>query len=121
MERHVCRKAFFTPEAGVSEATSLLPTILKQRGTPAPDAIRRANELLAIVWSYVRVVQFSDYRAHEAAARRRLAGRDESDWPYLALAMALDCPLWTEDRDFFGTGIATWTSDLVEIYLESAV
>jgi hypothetical protein len=26
-------------------------------------------------------------------------------------------PFWTEDRDFFGTGVATWTSDRVEIYL----
>ena len=27
------------------------------------------------------------------------------------------CPIWTEDRDFFGMGIPTWTSDLVEVYL----
>ena len=27
------------------------------------------------------------------------------------------CPIWTEDRDYFGAGVATWTSDLVEIYL----
>jgi len=25
--------------------------------------------------------------------------------------------VWTEDADFFGTGVATWTSDRVELYL----
>ncbi|WP_415630048.1 PIN domain-containing protein [Nocardioides dubius] len=31
--------------------------------------------------------------------------------------MALDCPVWTEDQDFFGAGVPTWTTDRVEIYL----
>jgi hypothetical protein len=25
--------------------------------------------------------------------------------------------VWTEDSDFFGAGVATWTSDRVELYL----
>ena len=49
-------------------------------------------------------------------ARERLQGRDQDDWPYLARALVLDCPLWTEDRDFFGCGIPLWTTDWVEIY-----
>ncbi len=43
--------------------------------------------------------------------------RDADDWPVLACAMAMGCPVWTEDADFFGTGVATWTSDRVELYL----
>jgi hypothetical protein len=31
----------------------------------------------------------------------------------------LECPIWTEVRDFFGTGLATWTSDRVEIFLSA--
>ncbi|MFN5725708.1 MAG: PIN domain-containing protein [Pseudanabaena sp.] len=27
--------------------------------------------------------------------------------------------MWTEDKDFFGIGIATWNSQNVEIYLGS--
>ena len=34
----------------------------------------------------------------------------------LACALLLNCPIWTEDRDFFGTGVATWTTALVELY-----
>jgi hypothetical protein len=27
--------------------------------------------------------------------------RNEDDWPVLATALALNCPIWTEDADFF--------------------
>ncbi|MCC6586029.1 MAG: hypothetical protein IT168_04850 [Bryobacterales bacterium] len=40
----------------------------------------------------------------------KLAARDPDDWPILAAALALGCPIWTEDTDFFGCGVATWTS-----------
>jgi hypothetical protein len=35
----------------------------------------------------------------------------------LILVHALDCPVWTEDTDFFGAGVATWTTDRVALYL----
>lgn len=57
------------------------------------------------------------YEPFEAAARQRLQKRDEDDWPVLATALALECPIWTEDTDFFGTGVATWTTDRVELLL----
>jgi predicted nucleic acid-binding protein len=48
-----------------------------------------------------------------------LRGRDEEDWPILATALALSCAIWTEDTDFFGTGIAVWTSSRIEIFLKA--
>ena len=48
---------------------------------------------------------------------KRLQKRDEDDWPVLATALALEYPIWTEDADFFGTGVATWTTDRVELWL----
>jgi len=45
--------------------------------------------------------------------------RDPNDWQVVALAMHFNCPIWTEDKDFFGIGIATWNSQNVEIYLGS--
>jgi predicted nucleic acid-binding protein len=51
-----------------------------------------------------------------AAALARIGRRDPRDWPVLACALLLDCPVWTEDRDFFGTGVATWTTALVDLY-----
>jgi predicted nucleic acid-binding protein len=52
-------------------------------------------------------------------ARQRLQGRDPEDWPVLATALLIGCPIWTEDTDFFGAGVATWTTDRVELFLQS--
>jgi predicted nucleic acid-binding protein len=49
-------------------------------------------------------------------ALARVSPRDPDDWPVLACALLLNCPIWTDDRDFFGTGVATWTTALVELY-----
>ena len=43
------------------------------------------------------------YRDFEGEARKRLGARDPEDWPILAAALALGCPIWTEDTDFFWT------------------
>jgi len=59
------------------------------------------------------------YAPFENEARLRLRDRDESDWPVLASALGLACSLWTEDADFFGTGVAVWTTNRVEIFLQA--
>jgi predicted nucleic acid-binding protein len=66
----------------------------------------------------IQVIPAELFAPLEPRARERLRGRDEDDWPYLALALVFDCPLWTEDRDFFGCGLPLWTTDRVEIYLQ---
>jgi len=65
----------------------------------------------------VQTVEVETYQSFERIARQRIAHRDEDDWPVLAAALALDCAIWTEDTAFFGCGVATWTTDRVELYL----
>jgi predicted nucleic acid-binding protein len=48
-----------------------------------------------------------------------MAERDIKDWTIVALALSLNCPIWTEDQDFFGIGIAVWNTRNIEIYLSS--
>lgn len=67
----------------------------------------------------MQTVSADEYSSFEAEARLRLRGRDEDDWPILATALTLSCALWTEDTDFFGAGIAVWTTDRVENFLQS--
>jgi predicted nucleic acid-binding protein len=43
-------------------------------------------------------------------AQYLISDRDPDDWPTLALSLALDCRVWTEDYDFFGIGVATWAT-----------
>jgi hypothetical protein len=46
--------------------------------------------------------------------------RDADDWPIVAVALLFDFPTLTEDQDLFGSGVATWTKDRVELYLRES-
>lgn len=83
--------------------------------------VRQGLATLDALSALVRIVEFETYAPMEAIARQRLARRDEDDWPILAVALALSCPIWTEDADFFGCDVATWTTDRVELYLAQEV
>jgi predicted nucleic acid-binding protein len=105
--------SFFVPESAYGEAEEHLATLVVKRGGDPGKA-------LALLRSLGRVVELigSDvYGEFEGEARERLGQRDPEDWPILAAALALRCPIWTEDMDFFGCGVATWTSDRVRMFL----
>ena len=59
---------------------------------------------LELVARLVQTVEADTYSSLETIARERISQRDEDDWPVLAVALALGCPIWTEDTDFFGCG-----------------
>jgi predicted nucleic acid-binding protein len=59
------------------------------------------------------------FMGFEHMARVRFRGRDENDWHILALALGLNCGIWTENIDFFGVGIITWKSSTVREFLEN--
>lgn len=86
---------------------------MDQRGIP----VQPAMAVLKLISGLVRIVDADAYKHCDTLARRRIAQGDEADWPILATALALQCPIWTEDTDFFGCGVATWTTDCVELYL----
>jgi predicted nucleic acid-binding protein len=87
--------------------------ILRKRGVPVEAAL----SLLFSLEEIVQPIEFETYGLFEQAARTRLVKRGPDDWPVLATALALRSPIWTEDNDFFGTGVATWTTDRVELFL----
>jgi predicted nucleic acid-binding protein len=90
--------------------------MLERRKIAVPPAIAILDQLVGLV----QTVEVETYRSFEYLARQRIAHRDEDDWPVLAAALALDCPIWTEDTDFFGCGVAIWTTDRVELYFAKA-
>jgi len=108
---------FFAPDVAFEDAKRHLPTLLRKHGKPEADLA----EALAYLEEVVEAVAPDAYAFHETDARERLRGRDEDDWPVLATAIALACPIWTEDMDFFGTGVAVWTTSRVEILLRGEV
>jgi predicted nucleic acid-binding protein len=110
------RIVFVAPDVAFDEARARLPQVIERRKL-------REEPFMAYFASLANIIQpveVEDYSGFETVARQRLARRDEDDWPILAVALALRCPIWTEDTDFFGCGVATWTTDRVELYLADA-
>ena len=108
---------WLTVEEAFEDATTYLPEVLAKRGLDE-GATQAALHKLATLRRFIRAIPNEIFEHLEVPARERLKGRDEDDWPYLALALLLDCSIWTEDTDFFGCGVPTWTTDRIEIYLK---
>ncbi len=107
------RVDFFVAEANLAEAADYIADLANEKNLD--EAV--CTETLI---SLMRVVQLVENRVLESARDEALARiRDPDDWPALALVLQLECAIWTEDKDFFGTGIATWTTRTVERYLDS--
>ncbi len=104
---------FFVPAAAYAEAEEHLPRLVIKRGGDPEKALA----LLRAVRELVEVIESEFYMEFEDEARERLGQRDPEDWRILAAALALSCPIWTEDTDFFGCGVATWTSNRVQVFL----
>jgi predicted nucleic acid-binding protein len=105
---------FFAPDVAYADAAKYLPPLLRKKGKSDVDL----PAALAYLQSLIQPILQDSYGPFEEEARLRLRGRDEEDWPVVAAALALSCAIWTEDTDFFGTGIAVWTSDRIEIFLK---
>jgi predicted nucleic acid-binding protein len=104
---------FFSPDVAYADARKYLPELLEKRGVNSESAMAVLDALESLVWP----LELGVYEGFKTQALQRIAMRDADDWPVLACAMTIGCPVWTEDADFFGTGVATWTSDRVELYL----
>jgi predicted nucleic acid-binding protein len=107
------RVQFFSPDVAYADARKYLPALLEKRGVNGGSAMAVLDALESLVWP----LELGVYAGFKTQALQRIATRDADDWPVLACAMAIGCPVWTEDADFFGAGVATWTSDRVELYL----
>lgn len=113
IERYCESAAFYVAESNVEEALQYLAELAPRRGIP--EEVWRAS--LAGIMAAVQIIPQVELAAAEAEAMARIGKRDPADWPAVAGALQFDCPVWTEDEDFFGSGVATWTTATVEIFL----
>ena len=106
---------FYSPEQCFLDAEKYLPKLLLERG--------RSTDDLAATLAYLRTLVVAldedNFGSYRDEALIRMSSHDAEDWPILAAALSLSCGIWTEDRDFFGSGVAVWTTDRVEIYLRA--
>lgn len=113
IEDHAAGASFVAPDTAYAEARRHLPALLQKRGVGGAAALATLDALEAVVPS----IEAEHDRPWQPQALARIAERDPDDWPVLACALLLGCPVWTEDADFFGTGVATWTTSRIETYL----
>jgi predicted nucleic acid-binding protein len=115
IEAYAGQVSFFVPEAAYFEAEEHLTALVIKRGGDPGKALAFLRSLALVV----ELIGSEVYAEFEAEARQRLGQRDPEDWPILASALAIGCPIWTEDTDFFGCGVPTWTSSRVEMFLRN--
>jgi predicted nucleic acid-binding protein len=66
--------------------------------------------LLAVAALPVTVVPRAAYAAAIPEAKKRIGQRDPDDTELLALALAFNLPVWSNDKDFEGTGVGWLTT-----------
>jgi predicted nucleic acid-binding protein len=97
--------SFVSSATCYDELNHHLPKILQKRNLslePFLNAIAKLTKVVAPLSEEI-------YSEYNFDAQRRIEERDIKDWTIVALALSLNCPIWTEDQDFFGIGIATST------------
>ena len=105
---------FYAAEANVLEAAGYISELATRRGLDE----QICKEAFVSLMTLVNSVESALIEACRTEALERI--RDPADWPALALALQLECAIWTEDQDFFGTGVATWTTATVERYFKGS-
>jgi predicted nucleic acid-binding protein len=113
IETYAGQVSFFVPEVAFAEAEEHVPALVIKRGGDPDKALRFLRSLRGLV----ELIGCEVYGDFESQARERLGDRDPDDWPILASALAIGCPIWTEDTDFFGCGVPTWTTSRVAVFL----
>lgn len=106
---------FFVPEVCLADAKKYLPEILSSKGLNPSLAI----DVLDGLMSHIHLLESDWFEDFEEASKERMQSRDPDDWPVLAAALALDCPIWTQDADFFGVGVVTWSTQHIESFFRS--
>jgi predicted nucleic acid-binding protein len=114
LEKYEDKARFYTPDVCFEDARRYIQVISNERGLDVDLGL----SVLEQIGSIVEEVDPSLYEEYQSVARDRIGPRDPDDWPVVATALLLALPIWTEDQDFFGSGVGTWTSDRVELYLQ---
>lgn len=115
------RLELFMPEQMWGEAQTELPrrirAFMRRRKLDSGLADELSTLCLEAVESNVVILEEAIYSALEDEAVARSL-RDPGDWPVVACAVALSAAVWTNDNDFLGTGVPTWTTETLQGWLE---
>lgn len=106
--------SFRSPEMCFLTVRRSLAQTLERRGADPSEAYATLSRLERFVES----IDVDLYETFGPPARERVVVGDSKQWPVVAVALLFDCPIWTQDDEFFGIGIASWRTEKVELYLK---
>ncbi len=96
-------------EAVADEIARHIPRLATKRKLDAA-LLFAALQVMPIDWKPA-----SAYEDHRQEAEKRIADRDPDDWPTVALALKLNLPVWTQDKDHTDAHIqVVTTGDLLD-------
>lgn len=114
------RLELFLPEQMWGETKVELPrriaAFTRRRGLDRSLGEALSHACLDAIAANVVIVDAAVYGAVEDEARARTP-RDPADWAVVASAIVLSAGIWTNDNDFLGTGVATWTTETLISWL----
>ena len=95
---------FAVPEAVIDEVRTHLPHLSRKMGI--------GRRFLDYALGLLPLTAYPPGAYHQtlADARRRIGQRDPDDVDVLGLTLQLQIPLWSNDRDFEGTGVEHLTT-----------
>ena len=98
------RVTVHAPHFNAQEVEEYLPRLSGKYDLP--------EDLVRLQWQLLPVVLHAqpDYEGRLAEAKEGLASRDPEDAHALALALALELPLWSNDRDFEDQAMKQYTT-----------
>lgn len=103
LETYESKVSFYAPDICFDDARKYIPNLAVRRKFDPTAGLK----LLEALSELVETVDISLYESYKELASVRISSRDANDWPIVATSLLLDCPIWTEDQDFFGSGLAT--------------
>ena len=86
------------------EVAEHLPALAARRNLDAA-LLLAALSVMPIDWQPAET-----YEPHRVEAQARMAARDPEDWPTVALALAMELPIWSQDKDLEVSGLAVYTT-----------
>jgi predicted nucleic acid-binding protein len=96
-------------QAVAEEVARHLPGLAAKRGLDEARLLA-ALQIMPIQWKPA-----ADYQDQREEAEKRIAERDPDDWPTVALALKLDLPVWSQDKDLTVAGLEVFTTgDLLD-------
>jgi len=91
-------------DAVALEIARHIPRLADQRRLDAA-MLFAALQAIPVDWKPV-----AEYENHREDAERRIAARDPDDWPTVALALALNLPVWSQDKDLASASLDVFTT-----------